>query len=67
MILSNLPMKLLMFSSNSDKTIVAITYWGDGPNSFLLGERVRSVLESKTSEFGIESIRADFLPKLTCK
>jgi hypothetical protein len=67
MLLSHLPYDVKELKKEKTKTLISISYWGDGPNSLALSARVGSILESKFSEFGIQSIRAEFDPRLSCK
>jgi len=66
MLFSNLPFEVSEIQSDAKRSIVAISYWGEGPDSLALAVRVKSSLESKIAEFGIEKISAEFSPSLKC-
>jgi len=66
MLFSNLPYETTLLKNEPKQTIVAISYWGEGPSSFELASRVQSSLEAKVKEWGIEKISADFAPNHKC-
>lgn len=67
MLFSNLPYEVTEIKKQENKSVIVVSYWGDGPNSLVLAEKVRSSLESKLAAFGIEKIEAAFDPKTNCK
>lgn len=67
MLFSNLPYEVTEVEKNKNNSVILISYWGNGTNSFLLAEKVRSRLKSKISDFGIEKIEATYDPELKCE
>ena len=66
MLFSNLPYETTILKSEPKRTVISISYWGEGPSSFELATRVQSSLESKFKEWGIVKISADFIPNQKC-